>query len=78
MNRAHWCGPTYMPSRSNWFMAREVVPLESDIPSTSDPDHSLWVRQALARMESEEREILMLREYEQLSCARGCSARAWH
>jgi RNA polymerase sigma-70 factor (ECF subfamily) len=31
------------------------------------PDSSLWVRQALARLEPAEREILMLREYEQLS-----------
>ncbi|MGA7234949.1 MAG: sigma-70 family RNA polymerase sigma factor [Bryobacteraceae bacterium] len=49
--------------------ARGVMPLEGDVPSTSEPDHSLWVRQALARMEPEEREILMLREYEQLSYA---------
>ncbi len=33
----------------------------------SCPDDSLWVRQALARLDAEEREILMLREYEQLS-----------
>ncbi len=49
--------------------ARAVGPLEGDFPSTSAPDDSLWVRQALARMEPEEREILMLREYEQLSYA---------
>jgi RNA polymerase sigma-70 factor (ECF subfamily) len=34
-----------------------------------EPDHALWVRQALARLEPSEREILMLREYEQLSYA---------
>ena len=32
-----------------------------------DPDDALWVRQALERLEPLEREILMLREYEQLS-----------
>lgn len=32
-------------------------------------DEALWVRQALARLDSSEREILMLREYEQLSYA---------
>jgi len=31
------------------------------------PDKALWVRQSLARLEGSEREILMLREYEQLS-----------
>src|SRR5215472_6730866 len=31
------------------------------------PDRALWVRQSLARLEGSEREILMLREYEQLS-----------
>ena len=33
----------------------------------SDQDRALWVRAALATLEPEEREILMLREYEQLS-----------
>ncbi len=32
-------------------------------------DEALWVREALARLEQTEREILMLREYEQLSYA---------
>jgi len=37
-------------------------------PTTQDsPDAALWIRQALARLEEPEREILMLREYEQLS-----------
>ena len=31
------------------------------------PDEALWVRQALARLDPAEREILMLREFEQLS-----------
>ena len=31
------------------------------------PDGTIWVREALAKLEPEEREILMLREYEQLS-----------
>lgn len=34
-----------------------------------NPDASLWVRHALARLDNNEREILMLREYEQLSYA---------
>jgi len=33
------------------------------------PDAALWVRQAIARLDPPEREVLMLREYEQLSYA---------
>jgi RNA polymerase sigma factor (sigma-70 family) len=37
-------------------------------PSTGDaPDTSMWVREALQKLDESEREILMLREYEQLS-----------
>ena len=35
--------------------------------TTSDSTQVLWLRQALAKLELSEREILMLREYEQLS-----------
>jgi len=39
-------------------------------PATNNaPDPVLWIRQALAKLEEGEREILMLREYEQLSYA---------
>src|SRR5262250_3152380 len=31
------------------------------------PEHALWVRQAMEKLDAPEREILMLREYEQLS-----------
>lgn len=34
-----------------------------------DPDATLWVRRAIERLDAEGREILMLREYEQLSYA---------
>ena len=47
---------------------QESVPLEGDAAAhTPNPDSALWVRRALAQLEPEEREILMLREYEQLS-----------
>ncbi len=37
-------------------------------PATNEaPDAAMWVRQALERLDESEREILMLREYEQLS-----------
>jgi RNA polymerase sigma-70 factor (ECF subfamily) len=35
--------------------------------TTGTPDNVLWVRQALEKLDPPEREILMLREYEQLS-----------
>ncbi len=35
--------------------------------SASSPDTSVWVQQALGKLDETEREILMLREYEQLS-----------
>jgi|ERR1700687_810271 len=39
-------------------------------PATNDaPDAVLWIRQALDKLDDSEREILMLREYEQLSYA---------
>ena len=38
-------------------------------PSSSAPDECLWLRHALQKLDPEEREILMLREYEQLSYA---------
>ena len=48
---------------------REVQQTDDhDCASTEpNPDASLWVRRALAELEKTEREILMLREYEQLS-----------
>jgi RNA polymerase sigma-70 factor, ECF subfamily len=37
--------------------------------TTGGPDSAMWVRQALEKLDESEREILMLREYEQLSYA---------
>jgi RNA polymerase sigma-70 factor (ECF subfamily) len=50
---------------------RRLARVEESMDPASDPrvDESLWVRQALDRLEPVEREILMLREYEQLSYA---------
>ena len=44
----------------------EAFDIEPAAP-TINQDRALWVRSALAKLEPEEREILMLREYEQLS-----------
>lgn len=38
-----------------------------DTPVEADPDMSLWVRRATEQLDADHREILMLREYEQLS-----------
>jgi RNA polymerase sigma-70 factor, ECF subfamily len=48
---------------------RATTPMEAEpIDSQSgDPDATLWVRGALATLDDDDREILMLREYEQLS-----------
>jgi RNA polymerase sigma-70 factor, ECF subfamily len=40
-----------------------------DPPATTDTDSVLWVRQAIEKLDDEDREVLMLREYEQLSYA---------
>jgi RNA polymerase sigma-70 factor, ECF subfamily len=48
---------------------RTAEPLDADPPSrsSSDPDPAIWVRDAFATLDPDDREILMLREYEQLS-----------
>jgi RNA polymerase sigma factor (sigma-70 family) len=48
---------------------RDAVSAESDSEHTTNTvsDAALWVRHALEKLDASEREILMLREYEQLS-----------
>jgi RNA polymerase sigma-70 factor (ECF subfamily) len=48
---------------------RLTEPLDFDPPSNSpaDPDAGLWVRQALRQLDEDDREILMLREYHELT-----------
>ena len=48
---------------------RAVAALDDDPadPAAADPDAGIWVRQALTALDEDDREILMLREYEQLS-----------
>ena len=48
---------------------RTTAPLDFDPPSRSpaDPDAGLWVRRAMTRLDEDDREILMLREYDELS-----------
>jgi RNA polymerase sigma-70 factor, ECF subfamily len=42
---------------------------EPEAASVSTPDLGLWIRQALEKLDRNDREIVMLREYEQLSYA---------
>lgn len=45
-----------------------ILAIPGATPITNDSaDEVIWIRQALGRMEENDREILMLREYEQLS-----------
>jgi len=48
---------------------KDELPMESGAEASVEaaPDSALWVRQALEKLALPEREILMLREYEQLS-----------
>ena len=48
---------------------RATTPIEAEPvdPASGDPDAAIWVRDALASLGEDDREILMLREYEQLS-----------
>jgi len=50
------------------FLTRSTSTQSTPEPkSDGTPDCVLWVRQALEKLDAQEREILMLREYEQLS-----------
>src|SRR5215471_12630645 len=48
---------------------RTTEPLDIDPPSAYGADHDtvIWIRQAMAAVDDDDREILMLREYEELS-----------
>lgn len=48
---------------------RNTEPLDEALAAApvADPDAGIWVRRALAQLDGEDREILLLREYEQLS-----------
>jgi RNA polymerase sigma-70 factor (ECF subfamily) len=42
-------------------------PTVEELTQPSDPSGSLWIRDAFSRLDDDHREVLMLREYEQLS-----------
>lgn len=60
----------FAANRRERKQAAREVPLDQNLPAGREddsPDRGMWVRQILDRMDGVEREVLMLREYEQLS-----------
>ncbi len=47
--------------------AMPLAPLEDVAGDEADPDAGIWVRRAMERLDPADREVLMLREFEQLS-----------
>ena len=66
---------TYLYGIATKLLAAERRTMVRDRPADREPsfggtpDTSLWVRHAIDRLDAQNREILMLREYEQLSYA---------
>lgn len=46
---------------------RSTEPLDHEPVTRDDPDAAIWVRDAILTLDGPDREVLMLREYEQLS-----------
>ncbi len=46
---------------------RDSAPDEVPYPSGTNPENVIWVRQAVERLDAPEREVLLLREFEELS-----------
>jgi RNA polymerase sigma-70 factor, ECF subfamily len=46
---------------------RDRAPVEDTPASGGDPDDALWLRRAVAQLDDAHREVLLLREFEQLS-----------
>lgn len=66
--RSYLFGIAYNLLMDSRRRSRSFEPLDPDTHSTSpNPDTAIWVQGALLGLEPADREILMLREYEQLS-----------
>jgi RNA polymerase sigma-70 factor (ECF subfamily) len=51
-----------------WRRTKRETPLAEDEPATrDDPGETLWLRRAVEQLDAAHREVLLLREYEQLS-----------
>jgi RNA polymerase sigma-70 factor, ECF subfamily len=46
---------------------REGLPAQGEPSTTDDPGETLWLRHAIGQLDAAHREVLLLREYEQLS-----------
>lgn len=53
--------------RRGIYRETEALADEPEPPPAADPDAAIWVRAAMATLAERDREMLMLREYEQLS-----------
>lgn len=66
---------TYLYGIALKLVMAERRKLGREIPSAAEPEvhepaeNALWVRQAISRLDPADREVLLLREYEQLSYA---------
>ena len=49
------------------YRVTEALDSDPEAPGAPDPDAAIWVRNAMATLDETDREVLMLREYEQLS-----------
>jgi RNA polymerase sigma-70 factor, ECF subfamily len=58
-----------MAERRKQFRDAPAGTMAAEPATENEPEAVLWIRQALAKLDESEREILMLREYEQLSYA---------
>jgi RNA polymerase sigma-70 factor (ECF subfamily) len=69
--RSYLFGIAYNVLQANRRKAvhRATDQLDAEPPGQEfeDPDRGIWVRDALQRLDEDDREVLMLREYEQLS-----------
>lgn len=67
--RSYLFGIAYNVLLADRRKRRPVEPIDDQWPAagTGDPDAGIWVRRALATLDPGDREILMLREYEELS-----------
>jgi len=52
-----------------WQSRRPAIPLTEQEASVPQGDAPIWIKQAITKLEEMDREILMLREYEELSYA---------
>ena len=53
--------------RRNVHRVTDTLDSDPVAPGSADPDAAIWVRTAIATLDDHDREVLMLREYEQLS-----------